>query len=106
MRPQKSTRSAEDVDADEVAVEEVAVEGVKDEVVKVNKLQQQLGVPSTRVQNTQIFQQAIGWGAACISVTDEELTFVQNLGHAHGRMSLLQNLQPEDLTSSAKRLIH
>ena len=96
MRPQRSTRSAEDVDADEVAVEEVAVEEVKDEVVKDNKLklQHHLGVQSTEVPNIQTCQLVSGWGVLYISAGEKVLIFVQNLRHALGRISSLPS-QPE-----------
>ena len=62
--------------------------------------------PSIRVRSIQIFQPETGVGARCTSDTDEELSFVQSLLPAHGRMFLLQNRQIIEVPANSATLIN
>ena len=80
-------------------MDEVAVEGEAEVEEEVAKLRQPQQAPSTRVLNTQISQLETGQGAVCIINGGGVPSSAQNLLHALGRMSTLQNLQNEPGTS-------
>ena len=59
-----------------------------------------------RVPNTQIYLQENGQAVKCTENSDEVHIFVENLLHAHGRMSTLHVLLNEILTSLAAPKMH
>ena len=84
----------------EVEVGEEVVDAETAEADKTNlklkiKIKLSLRVRNTKVPNIQTYRLVSGRGAGCISDTDEERTFVQNLQHAPGRTFSLQDLQNE-----------
>ena len=94
---QKSMQSGLGVEVAEAA-EATGVEVAEIvEIVVVNRILQlqrrELEVPSTKAQNILTFQLETGLGAACITNTDVQLTFVLNLEPVLGRTCSSRNLQ-------------